>query len=119
MEGLIEFELSRDLKVIYGSGGCLTGAAGGGCGTGLNGKYEIPFLQGNFELFAIDSNGKISCKYKGEPIELIPGEEWISNAIKYDTTEVEGELSISEITTTDKLVNWGFLERDSIISWEW
>lgn len=118
LEGWIEFEIEPELLVIYGSGGCLSGTAGAGCGTGLTACYEIPFVHGRFQLLSIDSDENISGIYKNEIIELSPGEEWISKRVFPDTSMVDGQLSISEITVTDKLVHWGTLEKPDIIPWK-
>jgi hypothetical protein len=119
LEGLIDFEITAELKLIYGSGGCLTGTAGGGCSTGLIAGYSFPFSHGAFELPSNNSLQKITCFYKGEKIELLPGEMWSKIEVRIDTIEVDGELSINEITTTDNLIFHGILENSDVIPWEW
>lgn len=119
LTGVIDFEISDNLKLVYGSGECLTGTAGGGCGTGLTGVYEIPFERGNFELLKLENNGNIVFTYKDEAHSLKPGEEWISETTRMDTIDFGEELSISEITKIDRITNFGILKKENIEVWEW
>ena len=119
LNGIIDFEINSDLKLVYGSGTCLSGTAGSGCGTGLSGVYEIPYERGNFELLKVDTDGSVIVIYKDEVIDIQSGEEWKVETVRMDTTEVDGQMSISEITHTDRISNFGVLKKADIISWEW
>ncbi|MEN8115403.1 MAG: hypothetical protein ABFS16_00370 [Bacteroidota bacterium] len=119
LKGLIDFEINDDLKVIFGSGGCLSGTAGGGCATGLSGIYQIPFDRGNFELLKLEVDGDVIFMYKNEVYSLAVGEEWKVANTRIDTIDVKGQLSISEITDIDRISNFGSLKKEGIIIWEW
>ncbi|WP_303921538.1 hypothetical protein [Draconibacterium sediminis] len=119
LNGIIDFEINRNLKLIYGSGACLTGTAGAGCASGLEGVYEIPFEHGLFELLKIEDDGTIRFIYKDEVFSLRVNEQHTEVMSRMDTVEVEGVNSISEITRTKTISNYGFLEKGDISSWEW
>ncbi len=68
LKGIIDFEISNDLKLIYGSGSCLSGTAGGGCGTGLSAIYAIPYERGSFELLKTETDGNIIALFENEVI---------------------------------------------------
>lgn len=119
LNGIIDFEINENLDLVFGSGGCLTGAAGGGCGTGLSAVYEIPYVRGNFELLKAEANGTIVALYGEEVISLAAGEEWIMETITMDTMQVNEETSIVKRTKTDKITNFGVLNKADIIPWEW
>lgn len=120
LNGVTEFDLNNNLKLIYGSGECLSGFAGGGCGTGLSGIYEVPYQRGNFELLKVDDDGSVVFLYDDEAISLAPGEIWINEITSYDTTFWEnGNQSIVELSESNRITNFGLIEKDNIISWSW
>lgn len=119
LNGIIDFEINKDLDLIFGSGSCLSGIAGGGCGTGLSAVYNIPYERGDFELLKAEPNGNIVVLYGEEVLALAAGEEWIIETIKLDTLQVEGENSIIKLTDTDRITNFGVLNKADIISWKW
>lgn len=119
LDGIIDFSTGDDLKIIYGSGACLTGTAGGGCATGLTGIYEIPFERDGFELLKLDESGEIVFIYNGEVQNLLPGEDWISTFTELDTVMVDGQMSISMITYNERVTNFGFQEKSNIEKWDW
>lgn len=119
LNGVINFEINDRLKLIYGSGGCLSGTAGGGCATGLSGIYEIPFKVYGFEILKLEEDGTAIFLYLNEVYDLAPGEEWNQEITRMDTVKVNGELSISKITLTDRITNFGLLKKSDIIPWNW
>jgi hypothetical protein len=119
LHGIINFNIDNSLEVIFGSGTCLTGTAGGGCGTGLTGIYKVPFTKGNFELLKFDETGRIVFEYKSEVYSLNAGGEWTSVKTYFDTTNYNGLISISKITDTDRITNFGFIESQNISEWVW
>lgn len=119
LTGIIDFEINKNLKLVYGSGTCLSGTAGGGCGTGLSAVYAIPYERGNFELLKTDADGSIIAIYKDEVVNIAVGEEWILETIRKDTMEFDGQTSITEITNTERITNFGILSKSDITSWEW
>lgn len=119
LTGVVNFDINKDLKIIYGSGVCLSGTAGGGCGTGLSGIYQIPFKHQNFEVLKLDEDGTVFFIYKDEVYNLAPGEEWNSEISRMNTIPIDEELSISKITETDRITNYGLLKKSDIIEWKW
>lgn len=119
LDGVINFTTDDKLKMIYGSGTCLSGTAGGGCGTGLTGVYSVPFQRGTFELLKLDEDGNVVFMYNNEVHDLKPGEEWSEQTTRLDTVMVDTEISISSITTTERMKNYGFREKVNIQKWEW
>ena len=117
--GIINFNVDYSLEVIFGSGTCLTGTAGGGCGTGLTGIYKVPFTKGNFELLKYDETGRIVFEYKKQVYSLNTGEEWASVKTYFDTTNYNGMISISKKTDTERITNLGFIESKNITQWLW
>jgi len=119
LNGVIDFDIDSKLKVIYGSGSCLSGTAGNGCATGLTGIYEIPFMRNNFELLKLEDDGTAIFIYDEEVHSLLAGEIWEEIETRFDTINNEEEISISEITTTNRITNFGSASKADIIAWEW
>lgn len=119
LNGIIDFEINKDLRFIYGSGTCLSGTAGGGCGTGLTGVYEIPFEQGAFEMLKIEDDGTIRFIYEDEVFSLGVNDEHAVVTSYMDTTDMDGVNSISEITSTLTISNFGFINEEDVVPWEW
>lgn len=119
LTGIINFGIDDNLKIIFGSGCCLSGTAGGGCGTGLSGIIAIPFQRDNFEILKMDEKGKIVFEYNNTVNALNAGEEWKKEVTYNDTVAFEGKKSISRITVTDRITNFGFIEKSKIRKWEW
>lgn len=119
LRGVVDFKINDDLQIVLGSGSCLSGQAGGGCGTGLNGITSIPYKRGNFDLLKIDENGKIIFEYEGEAYSLNAGEDWKSETSFNDTAMVNGEKSIVNKTVIIRISNFGFQEKSKIRKWDW
>lgn len=120
LNGVTEFDINDNLKLIYGSGECLSAYAGGGCGTGLSGVYEVPFQRGNFELLKVDDDGSVVFLYDKEAISLAPGEIWVNEISSNDTTFWEnGNQSIVELSESNQITNFGLIEKENVISWSW
>lgn len=119
LTGIIDFSISDELKIIYGSGGCLSGAAGEGCGTGLDAVYGIPFEKGSFEVLKLEQDGSIIALFLDAVIDLGPGEDWTEEITFKDSVIVEGQLSITRVTRTNRISNHGILKKSDIIIWEW
>jgi len=119
LTGIINFGIEDNLKIIFGSGSCLSGTAGGGCGTGLSGINAIPFQRENYKILKMDEKGKIVFEYNNSVNALNAGEEWKNEVTYNDTIAVEGKKSISKITVTDRITNFGFIEKSKIRKWEW
>lgn len=132
LTGMIDFKIDDNLKIIFGSGTCLSGTAGGGCGTVLSGVYSLPFKRempkkdekgkivseylqrGKFEILKLHEKGKIDFEYYNTVNALNAGEEWIKEIIYNDTIAVNEKQSISKIKVTERIINFGFIESSKI-----
>ncbi len=114
VSGMINFEATNEkLKVVFGSGLSLSGGAGGGISTELTGIYEIPYKNSKIEINKVDSEGTIYFLYKGKEITLKSGEEW--KEVK--TEIIRRESCERKDTITDRIINYGILDKDKIQSW--
>ncbi|HYQ58325.1 MAG TPA: hypothetical protein VEP89_13370 [Draconibacterium sp.] len=119
LNAIIDFEIYNDLKFIYGSGDCLSGTVGGGCATGLTGVYGVPFERGSFEVLKIEDDGTIRYIYEDEVFSLGINEQHVVVTTYMDTADVDGLSSISEVTETQTISNYGYINEADIISWDW
>lgn len=119
LNGIVDFNINDNLKMIYGSGTSLLGTAGSGSATGLTGVYEIPYVRGSFELLKLDDVGNVVFMYNDAVHNLKPGEVWTDESSLLDTVMVDNEISISEITTSERITNYGFQLKSNIQEWEW
>jgi hypothetical protein len=112
--GSIDFEIDEELKVIFGSGSSLSCCAGGGAATRLTGVYEVPYERDGFTIERIEPDGTAYIEYDGESIVLASGEEWVKEESRFDT---QPPLGVARLTTTDKIVNYGILDKSGIEEW--
>jgi hypothetical protein len=114
LTGILNFEINDSLVAIYGSGLVLSGAAGGGASTGLDGVYDIPYKKDDLQILKIDPDGTAQINYKGLPITLRNGEEWTNTTSRIDSKEVGNMKGKAMLTITDKIINHGILERSKV-----
>ncbi|WP_167605363.1 hypothetical protein [Maribellus sediminis] len=125
LEGEIDFELNKHLKLIYGSGVTLSGTAGGGGASGLYEITELPFEKGVFTLHEIAPDGSISVTYRDSLFTLAVNEKFIYAKTTIDTVPFyavgseEADTCITQTTTTRVISNFGFIPRENIQAWEW
>ncbi len=110
LSGWINFDVNETLIAVNGSGTSLSGAVGGGAGTGLLGVYELPYEKYGFKILRIDSDGTAYIEYKNTSIILKSGEELVDETSRIDT-QSGGK---AKLTTTDKIVNYGILDKSKI-----
>jgi hypothetical protein len=104
-------KVNDDLKVVYGNGMSLGGAAGGGAGTQLTEVYTIPAEIEGLRIVQVDRDGTVYLEYGGELLVLAPGESWTNT-----TEEVrEQGAGKARLTTTDRIVNYGVLDKVRIV----
>ncbi|MCD1293563.1 hypothetical protein CUJ83_00945 [Methanocella sp. CWC-04] len=116
LSGLFYFEVNDTLKMIYGDGRSLSGAAGGGAGTVLQGVYGLPYEKDAMKIVSMDSSGTVTMEYNNETIILRSGEKWeniTSGVRKFDLAD---NYAIVNLTRTDTIVNHGILEKTKIIN---
>jgi hypothetical protein len=111
LQSWLPVEVDDALKVIYGDGTSLSGAAGGGAGTGLTEVYTIPAELEDLRIVQVDRDGTAYLEYKGELLVLASGQTWTNT-----TEEVrEQGAGKARLTTTDRLVNYGVLDKAKIL----
>jgi len=104
-------EVNDALKVVYGNGMSLSGAAGGGAGTQLTEVYTVPAEIEGLRIVQIDRDGTAYLEYNGELLVLAPGQAWTST-----TEEVrEQGAGKARLTTTDRIINYGILDKANIL----
>ena len=105
-------QVNDALKVVYGNGTSLSGVAGGGAGTQLTEIYTLPAEIEGLRIVQVDRDGTAYLEYGGELLVLVPGEAWTNS-----TEEVrEQGAGKARITTTDRIVNYGILDKAKIVS---
>ncbi len=114
LEGWINFTINDSLKVIYGSGSSLSGAAGSGAASMLSGVYKLPHEDEKLRILKIDSDGTAHVEYNGLPITLKGGEEWTNVTTKVDMQQFDSNKGIAKLTITEKVMNHGFIDRSKI-----
>ncbi len=114
LNGKFNFEVNKSLKIIYGDGRSLSGVIGSGAATGLYGVYELPYAKGKFEIKEIESDGTVHIQYNDSLIVLKSNQEWINIASEIDTQNFGEGIAKANITTTEKIVNYGIIEKSKI-----
>ena len=114
LSGQFNFEISKSLKLIYGDGSSLSGVVGSGAGTGLYGIYDFPYKKGNIEIKEIEPDGTVHIQYMDSSIVLKSNEEWVVVTSETDTQDYGEGIAKAMITTTDKIVNYGIIEKSKI-----
>jgi len=104
-------EVNDALKVVYGNGMSLGGAAGGGAGTMLTEVYTLPVEIEGLRIVQVDRDGTVYLEYGSELLVLAPGQTWTST-----TEEVrEQGAGKANLTTNDQFVNYGILDKAKIV----
>jgi len=114
LQGRIVFSVNDSLRVVFGSGLGLSGAAGGGASTGLSGVYKLPYEEEGLKILSIDSDGTVHIGYRNESIILKIGEEWVRTSSEIDVKEFRGQTGKAELTTTDRIMNYGILDSSNL-----
>ncbi len=116
LKGLVDFDVNDSLLVVYGDGSSLGGAMGGGAATMLNGAYALPYSESGLTISSIEKNGTVTIEYKNETILLSPGENWTRITSEIQTVDsYNGNQSRINVTTTDRIVNYGLLNKKDIV----
>jgi hypothetical protein len=117
LEGYMGFDVNDSLLVVYGDGGSLGGAMGGGAATMLSGAYALPYSENGLTISSVMDNGIVTIEYMNETIRLLPGEDWtrITSEIRM-VDNYRGNMSRINVTTTDRIVNYGLLNKSDIVN---
>jgi hypothetical protein len=116
LTGLINFEVNDSLLAVYGDGTSLSGAMGGGAATMLHGAYALPYSWYGLTISSVKADGTVTIEYKNETILLSPGEEWTLTASEIQALDgYDGNRSLINVTTGDRIVNYGLLNKNDIV----
>ena len=103
--------LEKDDVGYVGSGDSLSGGLGGGASSYLTTFETCPFTRSEIVLRAFDATGTVFLERAGEAITLTAGTEWISRTVAaYKDPVTRGCV----VTTTHRITNYAFQERDTI-----
>jgi len=111
LTGEFDFKLNNSLKIIYGKGRSLSGVVGAGSASSLNGIYDLPFTVGKFEIKVIEPDGTAYIGYNDSLIVLKSNEEWIDQSSEIDIQDYGEGVAKANIITTDRIVNYGIIEK--------
>lgn len=116
LTGMINFDINDSLVAIYGDGQSLAGAMGGGAATMLYGAYALPYESRGLAIMSVQESGAVTIQYANETIVLQPGEEWSRITSKIITTNsYDGNSTRINATTTDRIVNYGLLNKKDVV----
>jgi hypothetical protein len=123
LSGSMDFGTGPDLKVVYGVGETLTGAAGEGSGTALYGITKLPFTIDEaygapaLEILEVLADGTARMKYRGREITLKPKEKWSGTFSRTDEQAWGDRKGKARLVSKDTIVNHGILDKGSLQSW--
>lgn len=114
LEGIIDFELNQNVKIIYGARQILTGDAGSGEVSTLGGVSWLPYDNGyDIKVSALEAGDVIHLEYKQISLTLQPGQCWRKVTTKTDN-QAQGRATL---TIEDKLIHHGRLDKAKIVKW--
>lgn len=111
LSGRIDFDVNKSV-VIYGSGQSLSGDAGSGTAIRLYSIESVPGRVGEDTIARIWEDGTVAINHKNHTITLALGEEWTETTTEEKTNEFNSGLM--RLTSTDRIKNYGFIERANI-----
>jgi hypothetical protein len=115
LTGLINFNITDDLKVVLGNSKSITGFAGSGTASGLTGLTRLPYKYEQFEISKVDADGTAYINYKGEAFVLKSGENWSDETSEIVTQQHGDRTGKINKVTTDKITNFGIWEKTKIV----
>lgn len=105
-----DININEKLKIIFGNGGCLSGAAGGGCANSLSEICNFPNDKDDIIFDRIDEYGSIYFNYNNKAINLIPED----SRLFVDTTISVQNNGSARIITETRFINHGFQQKSKI-----
>jgi hypothetical protein len=123
LSGSMDFGTGPDLKVVYGVGQSLSGAAGEGVSTALFGVTRLPFTidaaygSPALEILEVLADGTARMKYRDEEITLKPGGTWSKTFSRVDEQAWGDRKGKARLVSRDTIVNHGILDKSGLRSW--
>lgn len=111
LDGMITFPVNGSMCAVYGDFHTLTGDAGGGASSRLDGVYAFPYTSGALSIVGIDAAGTAEIVADNQTITLESGEAWTNT-----TTRIVSEPGWYTIRMTENrtILNHGILEKSRI-----
>jgi hypothetical protein len=90
---------------------------GGGAATMLSGAYALPYSESGLTITSVTNDGTVAIDYEDGTIVLSPGEDWtrITSEVQM-VNNYRGSMSRINVTTTDRIVNYGLLNKNEIVN---
>jgi hypothetical protein len=102
-----------DDDVGYAGSGVSHGGTGCGASSDLTRVAYCPFAQGSTTLRYVDESGTVTLERKGQVIVLGAGETWVSEEEIEEWWE--GSIPPCVVTSTHRITNYAFQDRDKIV----
>jgi len=115
LSGLINFNITDNLKVVFGNSKSIIGFAGSGTASGLTGLNRLPYKYEQLEISKIDADGTAYINYKGDAFVLKSGESWSDKTSEIVTQQHGDRTGKINKVTTDKITNFGIWEKTKIV----
>lgn len=119
-----DFDMTKKTRMVLGMGMSASGVASSGAGTGVDEVHNLPYERYNLTVERIDEDGTVYFSYKDSSMVLSPDEEWLTVTTKMDTSTWENfnpetgteytDTIIVKWTYTDRVTNWGKLEKENL-----
>lgn len=123
LSGSMDFGTGPDLKVVYGVGQSLMGAAGEGSSTALYGVTRLPFTieaaygSPALEILEVLADGTARMEYRDQEITLKPGGTWSRTFSKVDEQVWGDRKGKAKLVSRDTVVNHGILDKAGLKPW--
>lgn len=104
-------KMNKSIRMVLGTGDSASGDALSGEATHLKGIQETPSEHNDFIITKIDDDGTVYFTYKDSTMVLLPNEKWMH----ISTEIVEDTLGTVKYTYTDRITNWGLLDKENFV----
>lgn len=113
-----QIKMDKNIVLLLGTGGSLSGDAGSGAGTGLTAVSDFPFEGNRFKINKITPEGTVFFTYRDSAMVLQANEEWqIQNTWiePYYSWQNGDTIGMVQYTHSDRITNWGILDKENFI----
>lgn len=123
LSGSMDFGTGPDLKVVYGVGESLRGAAGEGSSTALYGITGLPFTideaygSPTLEILEVSADGTARMRYRDQQITLKPKGTWSKTFSRIDEQVWGDRNGKAKLISRDTIVNHGILDKSKLQAW--
>ena len=112
-----DFKMDKSIKLVLGDGESISGSVGSGAGTWLYDIRNYPYIEKPIKISDIQPNGTVCFEYRDSIFVLKSNEQWENKSISIESYVYDGDtISVQQITVTDRLINYGLLEKSGFIN---